>query len=290
METIPPLGPEFLTDSMKKWVQDAGVVLADVEGVWWRLSSPSGEDSLAEVCQDSGFVGLYLHGGGYVLGSAKDVRSGFARIPRGLVDHRICSSVLAVEYTLISSEDGSRGRFFPLQILEALSAYRHLFTAKNIPANRVIFIGDSAGAHLVLALQRYLSESGGIPSPKGLILLSPWCDLTKEADRVQNLLGNLPAEFIVSPYLSPALHPPPSPWPPTLVYSGAQESFAQSIAALVSQLHKASMNVTFHQAQAILPRYSHDFLIFVTVENAWPKEVRQCWSRIRAWAEQLRSL
>ncbi|OSD00885.1 alpha/beta-hydrolase, partial [Trametes coccinea BRFM310] len=287
LETIPPLPLDVLTDDMKTWVQDAGVVLGNVEGVWWRLGRPSGEESLVETLQDGGFVGLYFHGGGYVLGSAKDVRSGFARIPRGLVAHRICSCVLSVEYTLIARQTDGQKRCYPLQILEALSAYHHLLTAFNIPAKRIIFIGDSAGAHLVLALQRYLSESGRPSSPWGLVLLSPWCDLSKEADRVRGLLGHLPAESLTSPYFSPALQAPPSSWPSTLVYSGAQESFAQSISALVTQLRKADASVAFYEALEILPRYSHDFLIFDTVEGAWPDEVRLCWARIKTWTEQL---
>ncbi|KAI9066486.1 alpha/beta-hydrolase [Trametes sanguinea] len=290
LETISPLPADLLTDDMKTWAQDAGVALSNVEGVWWRLTIPSEEGALAKVLQDGGLVGLYLHGGGYVLGSAKDVRSGFARIPRGLIEHRICSSVLAVEYTLIARQDDGHKRSFPLQILEALSAYHHLLTALSIPAERIIFIGDSAGAHLVLALQRYLSESGQSPSPRGLVLLSPWCDLSQEANRVQGLLGALPTESLASPYFSPAQHTPPSPWPPTLVYSGAQESFAQSISGLVTQLREAGVSVTSYEAPDILPRYSHDFLIFDTAEGAWPDEVRQCWARIKAWTEELRSL
>ena len=76
-----------------------------------------------------------------------------------------------------SSEEDAK-RPFPQQLLEALSAYQHLLKAMNIPPNRVILVGDSAGAHLVLALQRYLSENQTLPSPAGVILLSPWCDLS----------------------------------------------------------------------------------------------------------------
>ena len=74
-----------------------------------------------------------------------------------------------------SEEDPNRP--FPQQILEALSAYQHIVNTLNVPPSRVILAGDSAGGHLALALQRYLSETQSLLSPAGIILLSPWCDL-----------------------------------------------------------------------------------------------------------------
>ena len=71
-------------------------------------------------------------------------------------------------------------RSFPLQILEALSAYHHLVHTLNIPPRQILLIGDSAGAHLALALLRCLLQGdvNAMPSPGGIILLSPWCDLS----------------------------------------------------------------------------------------------------------------
>lgn len=212
-----------------------------------------------------------------------------------------------MEYTLAPRDvDATATRSFPLQILEALSAYHHLVVTLNIPAHRIVLIGDSAGAHLALALQRYLLESGCMSSPRALLLLSPWCDLavyvylsaydvemlmraavSREADNVKGLLGPLPTQALSGPYFSPALHPPPAHWPPTLVYSGSQERFASSIAELVATLSDAGAKVTTYEAKHILPRYSHDFLIFGTVDQEWPDEVRQCWVRIQKWLDAL---
>ena len=90
-------------------------------------------------------------------------------------DH--CTFDPAVEYTLVGmGEDPVKP--FPLQILEALSAYRHLVHTMNVPPEKILLVGDSAGGHLVLALQRYLFESRGMQMPGGLILLSPWVDLS----------------------------------------------------------------------------------------------------------------
>lgn len=54
----------------------------------------------------------------------------------------------------------------------------------KIPASRIVFSGDSAGANLALALMRYLRDEGAkLPTPLEMpaasVLLSPWCDLSE---------------------------------------------------------------------------------------------------------------
>ena len=105
---------------------------------------------------------------------------------------------------------------------------------------------------------------------------------------MKHLLGSRPADQLSTPYFSPALHPPLPLWPPTLVYYGKTERFVASITALVSQFGAtAGVSVTAYAADEIPERFSHDFLIFLSVERAWPKEVRQCWERIKAWTKSL---
>ena len=78
-------------------------------------------------------------------------------------------------------------------------------------------------------------------------------------------------------------------WPPTLVYYGAKERFAPSITALASRLAKGGAHITAYTAEEIPERFSHDFLIFVSVDWAWANEVDQCWTRIQAWVKNLGS-
>ncbi|RPD64579.1 alpha/beta-hydrolase [Lentinus tigrinus ALCF2SS1-7] len=288
---ISPVPPDSLSDAMKKWAEDAGtegdVDVEPVDGVWWYPGHAELERSLEGARQGGGYVGLYFHGGGYVIGSARDVRSGGSRIPRGFVERDICACVLSVEYSLVGlREDPVRP--FPLQVLEALSAYRHLVHDMKIPPKRVIVIGDSAGGHLVLALQRYLLESNHLAPPGGLVLLSPWVDLSTDRPQARRLLGALSVEHLSDPYFSSSLHSPPQgEWPPTLVYHGAAESFAPSIVALVARLTEAGALVTSYAAEDILEKFSHDFLIFQSVEMAWPGRVEETWTRIRAWVRAL---
>ncbi|KAI1790953.1 alpha/beta-hydrolase [Ganoderma leucocontextum] len=282
--TIPAAPNDVLNHELKRWADEPGITLEPVDGVWWRYGDLDG--TLTSAREGNGLVGLQFHGGGYAIGSAKDVLSGGSRIPRGFIEQGICSCLLSLEYSLVGLSDNEPVHPFPTQLLEALSAYYHILHELNIPPQRVILIGDSAGGHLALVLQRYLLESNTLPSPGSLILLSPWCDLSVEGHvpHVKHLLGSRPVDQLSTPYFSPALHPPLPQWPPTLVYYGKTERFVASITALVSQF---GTSVTSYAADEIPERFSHDFLIFVSVERMWPKEVRKCWGRIKAWTKSL---
>ncbi|OBZ79366.1 Steryl acetyl hydrolase 1 [Grifola frondosa] len=286
-----PAPSEVIYGNLKAWVELAGVTPTHVQGVWWPkldVDSPGALESCGR------WIGLLFHGGGYLLGSARDERSGFSRVPRALIQRDICSHVLSLDYTLVSLS-GESATSFPLQLVEALSAYYFLVQTLEVPPDRILLIGDSAGAHLALSLERYLLESKCLAGPAGIILFSPWCDMTEydfppyipHNTSIKKFLGSLSPDLLCSPYFSPAFHPPPSHWPATFISSGANEGFASSIAALEAQLMEAGVSVTTHKATGILERYSHDFLIHAIVETVWPGEVQGCWQQLQAWTTAL---
>ncbi|BGO89778.1 hypothetical protein NBRC10512_004430 [Rhodotorula toruloides] len=71
---------------------------------------------------------------------------------------------------------------FPAALQDALTAYAHLVL--DLSYRDIVLAGDSAGGNLSLMLLQYLTTTlspSTIPSlvlPTGLLLLSPWCDLT----------------------------------------------------------------------------------------------------------------
>ena len=75
--TISPVSHDTLDEQLQGWANEAGVTPDEVDGVWWRYGDL--DATLDLVRQGKGLVGLQLHGGGYTLGSAKDVRSGSSR-------------------------------------------------------------------------------------------------------------------------------------------------------------------------------------------------------------------
>ena len=118
---------------------------------------------------ESGKALIYLHGGGYILGSAKanvalPVRiNAYSGIP-----------VLSVEYRLAPEHK------FPAGLMDALGAYRWLLD-NNFDAGSIGVFGDSAGGGLVLALA-LATDDENLPGPGALAVLSPSTDLTRSGD------------------------------------------------------------------------------------------------------------
>lgn len=108
---------------------------------------------------------LYLHGGGYALGSVVTHKELMARLSSasGL-------PVLGIDYRLAPENP------FPAAVADGHAAVRWLF-ARGIAPDRLVVAGDSAGGGLTLATALRLRDSGD-PLPAGLALLSPWTDLT----------------------------------------------------------------------------------------------------------------
>ncbi len=113
---------------------------------------------------DAERVMLYLHGGGYILGSLKSHRDLVARLATA-------SGIrsLLFEYRLAPEH------VFPAAFDDALTAYRWLLTNGTKPEH-IVLAGDSAGGGLILALLQTLRDRNRA-MPTGAVLLSPWTDL-----------------------------------------------------------------------------------------------------------------
>jgi monoterpene epsilon-lactone hydrolase len=127
---------------------------------------------------------LYLHGGGYVLCSPQTHRPITARLA---IDTGL--PVLVPRYRLAPEHP------FPAALEDALDAYRWLL-ARGIPASRIVVAGDSAGGHLSASLAGEICRTG-LPSPAGVVLYSPWVDLTCELSTERD-------RQVADPYISPA--------------------------------------------------------------------------------------
>jgi acetyl esterase/lipase len=111
-----------------------------------------------------GRVVLYLHGGGYVIGSINTHRSLVARISAASG-----ARGLAIDYRLAPEHP------HPAAVEDATAAYRWLLEQGIEPA-RIAVAGDSAGGGLTLATLLALRDAGD-PLPAAGVCLSPWTDL-----------------------------------------------------------------------------------------------------------------
>jgi monoterpene epsilon-lactone hydrolase len=108
---------------------------------------------------------LYLHGGGFVLGSAFGYR-GLA----GALATAAGAAALVPEYRLAPEHP------FPAALEDVQRAYRWLLECGTDPG-QVAVAGDSAGGGLVMSLLLSLGQAG-LPMPGCAVLLCPWVDLT----------------------------------------------------------------------------------------------------------------
>lgn len=185
---------------------------------------------------------LYLHGGGYRMGSPEAYNAYAAKIAAGAE-----ATVVLPRYRLAPENP------FPAGLRDAVAVYEALASAAEGP---IVLAGDSAGAGLAAAVI-VAAKAAGLPTPDGLMLLSPWLDLhcsspfyetatdvffplaTAESAREDYLQGAPANDPLVSPLL--ADH---SGFPATLIQVGGNEALVGDALALTRSLATANVTCT----------------------------------------------
>lgn len=124
-------------------------------GEWWLPHGMAPDTQRGAV--------LYIHGGGFMLGSPASHRGVAARLA-----HFTGLPVLAAHYRLAPEHA------YPAGFADLQRAWRRITLGG---ARRVALAGDSAGGWLALALAHY-AAAAGLPRPFGLALFSPLVDLS----------------------------------------------------------------------------------------------------------------
>ena len=111
------------------------------------------------------YVILYCHGGGYSTGSSL-----YARTLTSKLAMSTSMDVLSFDYRLAPEHP------YPAATQDAMSVWNYLMLL-GYGARDIILAGDSAGGNLALSLTLKLKEEKRL-LPRGLVLMSPWTDLT----------------------------------------------------------------------------------------------------------------
>ncbi|NKY85946.1 alpha/beta hydrolase [Nocardia veterana] len=120
---------------------------------------------------------LYLHGGGYTIGSPATHRSLAAHLAR-----EIGCPVYVPDYRLAPEHP------YPAAVDDAEAAFLELVSTGLAP-HRIAVAGDSAGGGLSLALALRLRDVHGM-RPAALGLIAPWADPNELPDRDRDLVVN----------------------------------------------------------------------------------------------------
>jgi monoterpene epsilon-lactone hydrolase len=225
---------------------------ADVPAEWVTLP---GSDPVKVI--------LYLHGGGYVIGSIDTHRGLTARIAEASA-----TRVLSIDYRLAPEAP------FPAAVEDATTAYAYLLENGVAPENIAIG-GDSAGGGLTFATLVSLKDQGQ-PLPAAAFALSPWVDLEGLGDSMESRAAADPgiqreslvrfAELYLAgadprnPLAAP-LYADLNGLPPVLIQVGTAETLLDDSVRMADRLRDAGGSVELQQYEDLI----HVFQAFAPI-------------------------
>ncbi|MFJ4633455.1 alpha/beta hydrolase [Streptomyces sp. NPDC088847] len=200
---------------------------------------------------------LYLHGGGYIAGSAETGQYLAASLAR-----RAGVVAVSLDYRLAPEHP------YPAAVEDAVAAYRDLLATGTRPRD-VVVAGDSAGGGLTIALL-LASRALGLELPSAAVVFSPFVDLALTGESVRSrsdldtvltpeLLKIFAAAYLNdidprTPLASP-LYADLSGLPPILVQGGTHEILLSDATRLAQRAVEAEVDVTMD----IAPGMTHVF-------------------------------
>ena len=223
---------------------------------------------------------LYLHGGGYVIGSPLDYRDMVPRIARAAE-----ARALVVDYRLAPEHP------HPAAVEDAVTAYRWLL-ANGARPEGIVVAGDSAGGGLTVATLVALRDQG-VPLPAAGVCISPWVDMeasgesmdtNAEADPLVNkeLIAGMADAYLQgqdrrTPLAAP-LYADLRGLPPLLIQVGTIETLLDDGRRLAERAQAAGVDVTY-EAWPDMPHVWHWFGSFLP-------EAQQAIDRIGEFIKQ----
>ena len=171
----PMFSHEFTIASMRESVDYAGSKVPSVSGIETEEVDNNLGLKIFRFVPKSEFhknVILYLHGGGYSIGSTLSHKPIIERLCR-----TFGGTVFSLDYRLAPEHK------FPTPLIDATKAYKWLLS-KGYNSNEIALVGDSAGGGLALATLINLREEA-IPCPSCGVLISPWLDLSSSGDSIK---------------------------------------------------------------------------------------------------------
>ncbi|MCA0405176.1 MAG: alpha/beta hydrolase [Proteobacteria bacterium] len=210
---------------------------------------------------------LYLHGGGFQIGSPASHKSLICRLAAAAG-----VSILTPNYRLAPEHR------FPAQVEDGLHVYKVLMAAGHSP-EKIAIAGDSAGGNLALVLAQQARDLG-LGQPAALALISPWLDLTLRGEsytsRAEKDIFSKPEALraMARTYIGKggdAAHPLANPLeaslanlPPMLVHAGDFDITLDDSTLLKARADAAGAACTLK----VWPEMYHHFQVFAELPEA----------------------
>jgi len=229
--------------SPRKDVLYEDVQIEGIHGEWVKVERPHSRKQVI----------LYCHGGGYSTGSCI-----YARTLTTKLAEATNMDVLCFDYRLAPEHP------YPAAVKDAVKVWDYLML-QGYGARDIVVAGDSAGGNLALVLTLRLRQEQRF-LPAGLLLFSPWTDLTalgkshqtKEGidpvlserylcQMIENYLSEkkdkLQQDWLQDPMISP-LYADYLGFPPTYIQVGEEEILLSDSELLAKKMTKCKVNVT----------------------------------------------
>ncbi|MCA9578275.1 MAG: alpha/beta hydrolase [Polyangiales bacterium] len=202
---------------------------------------------------------IYLHGGGYSIGSLRSHRDLICRIAQAAR-----MRVLAPAYRLAPEHP------FPAQLEDARAVYAYV-RAQGVRPEHIVIAGESAGAGLTLSTALWLRDQGQ-PLPAALAVVSPWVDLegrgrSLDDNRRYDFVSRyalqqyakrfVPRHELRNPLAAP-IHAALHDLPPLLIHVGAAEGLLDDALHLAERARDQGVDVTLQA----FPDMIHAFHVF----------------------------
>jgi epsilon-lactone hydrolase len=203
---------------------------------------------------DPNRVTLYIHGGGYTMGSLTSHREMAARVSEATK-----AKVLLPGYRLAPEFP------FPAALQDAVAGLQFLLS-KGFAPQRIAVAGDSAGGGLAVATL-VAARDDGLALPACMVCLSPWADLTLESARSMTDIVLDPVNTIDALTEAAELYlgdtrpdtPSASPLfaglsglPPMLVQVGTAELLLADARSLVAKAQAAGVKAELDEYQELI--------------------------------------
>lgn len=213
---------------------------------------------------------LMFHGGGYKIKLIDAYRKLSEKYSRTFGNCR----VIALDYRIFPEHP------FPAQLEDTAILYKELLE-KGIEPQKIVFIGDSAGANLALAFSLYLRDNH-MPMPGGVVCFSLWGDMNTSGDsclknaykdpfcgiaRRKKIEDNLPYLRRISAFAKNidrnSVYASPSfadfkDFPPVTLVCGEAEMGESDSDIAYQNMKKAGVDVVLYKYEGMF----HDFQLF----------------------------
>jgi len=212
-----------------------------------------------------GKVAIYIHGGGFILGSATD-RMGMLMI------NEMGIKTYSIEYHLAPEAK------FPVAMNECVAVYKGML--EHFDPNDITGFSCSAGcAHMLAMLIK--AKQQGLPMINSIALLSPATDISGNGDSMtsndgRDMLANknsadklFAAPFVgnaspTDPLVSPAYANYTSDFPATVILTSTRDLFLSNSVRLYWKLKEAHVNTELDVAEGMF----HAFQSFTDIPEA----------------------